>query len=169
MGVALLASRVAGWLLVSWTPRQYLIAHYGRAFEKVATILVVSNGGVPARYDAFGPGGFVRHRPLQRLICVSSSKSVNYQPDAPFFSPAICYWICLTDLAIEHKMKKALILLTVALTLMGCDGMSRSQKGALTGAALGSGIGLVAGGSAGQVIGAGLIGGAAGYIVGSIP
>ena len=72
-------------------------------------------------------------------------------------------------MATEYKMKSALILLTVAFTLMGCDGMSRSQKGALTGAALGSGIGLVAGGSAGQVIGAGLIGGAAGYIVGSIP
>lgn len=66
-------------------------------------------------------------------------------------------------------MKNALIMLTVALTLIGCDGMSRSQSGGPTGAALGSGIGLVAGGSAGQVIGAGLIGGAAGYMVGSIP
>lgn len=66
-------------------------------------------------------------------------------------------------------MKKTLTLLAVAIVLTGCDGMSRSQKGAVTGAALGSGIGLVAGGSAGQVIGAGLIGGAAGYIVGSMP
>lgn len=66
-------------------------------------------------------------------------------------------------------MKKTLTLLAVAIVLAGCDGMSRSQKGAVTGAALGSGIGLVAGGSAGQVIGAGLIGGAAGYIVGSMP
>jgi hypothetical protein len=40
-------------------------------------------------------------------------------------------------------------------------------KGALTGAALGSGIGMVAGGSFGQVVGAGLIGGAVGYLGGS--
>lgn len=66
-------------------------------------------------------------------------------------------------------MKKTLTLLAVAIILAGCDGMSQSQKGAVTGAALGGGIGLVAGGSAGQVIGAGLIGGAAGYIVGSMP
>ena len=45
--------------------------------------------------------------------------------------------------------------------------MSTSQKGALTGAALGSGIGMVAGGWFGQVVGAGLIGGAVGYIGGS--
>ena len=38
----------------------------------------------------------------------------------------------------------------------------------MTGAALGTGIGLVAGGSFGQVVGAGLIGGAAGYIGGRI-
>ncbi|WP_421996639.1 hypothetical protein [Reyranella sp.] len=49
----------------------------------------------------------------------------------------------------------------------GCENMSTSQKGAVTGAALGSGIGMVAGGSFGQVVGAGLIGGAAGYITGS--
>ena len=49
----------------------------------------------------------------------------------------------------------------------GCENMSTSQKGTLTGAALGSGIGMVAGGSFGQVVGAGLIGGAVGYIGGS--
>ncbi|MEA2809852.1 MAG: osmotically inducible lipoprotein OsmB, partial [Rhodospirillaceae bacterium] len=49
----------------------------------------------------------------------------------------------------------------------GCENMSPGQKGAVTGAALGSGIGLVAGGSFGTVVGAGLIGGAAGYIVGN--
>jgi len=43
----------------------------------------------------------------------------------------------------------------------------RAPKGALTGAALGTGIAAVAGGSFGAVVGAGLIGGAAGYITGS--
>lgn len=37
----------------------------------------------------------------------------------------------------------------------------------MTGGALGTGIGMVAGGSFGQLVGAGLIGGAAGAIVGS--
>ncbi len=37
------------------------------------------------------------------------------------------------------------------------------QKGAVTGAALGTGIGMVTGGSFGTVVGAGLIGGAAGW------
>jgi hypothetical protein len=45
--------------------------------------------------------------------------------------------------------------------------MTTGQKGALTGAALGTGICMVAGGSFGEVVGAGLIGGAAGYITGS--
>lgn len=55
----------------------------------------------------------------------------------------------------------------VAGIVTGCENMTTSQKGALTGAALGLGIGMVAGGSFGQVVGAGLIGGAAGYITGS--
>jgi hypothetical protein len=59
-----------------------------------------------------------------------------------------------------------LLILTV-LPLAACENMSPGQKGAVTGAALGSGIGMVAGGSFGQVVGAGLIGGAAGYITGS--
>ena len=62
---------------------------------------------------------------------------------------------------------RILALLLAAGLLGGCENMSVPQKGALTGAALGSGIGMVAGGSFGQVVGAGLIGGAAGYIVGS--
>jgi len=45
--------------------------------------------------------------------------------------------------------------------------MTTGQKGALTGAALGTGIGAVAGASFPVVVGAGLIGGAAGYITGS--
>jgi hypothetical protein len=62
---------------------------------------------------------------------------------------------------------KILSLLVVAGFLGGCENMTTGQKGALTGAALGSGIGMVAGGSFGQVVGAGLIGGAVGYIGGS--
>ena len=42
-----------------------------------------------------------------------------------------------------------------------------SPKGALTGAALGTGIGIVSGGSFGQVVGEGLIGGAVGDLGGS--
>ena len=62
---------------------------------------------------------------------------------------------------------KILALVIVAGFLGGCENMTTGQKGGLTGAALGSGIGMVAGGSFGQVVGAGLIGGAAGYITGS--
>ena len=62
---------------------------------------------------------------------------------------------------------KILSLLVVAGFLGGCENMTTGQKGALTGGALGTGIGMVAGGSFGEVVGAGLIGGAAGYITGS--
>jgi hypothetical protein len=62
---------------------------------------------------------------------------------------------------------KILALLVAVGLLGGCENMTTGQKGALTGAALGTGIGAVAGGSFGTVVGAGLIGGAAGYIVGS--
>lgn len=62
---------------------------------------------------------------------------------------------------------KILVLLAAVGVLGGCENMTTGQKGALTGAALGSGIGMVAGGSFGTVVGAGLIGGAAGYITGS--
>ena len=64
-------------------------------------------------------------------------------------------------------MRKLALLLAIAGVAAGCENMTTSQKGAVTGAALGSGIGMVAGGSFGQVVGAGLIGGAAGYITGS--
>jgi hypothetical protein len=64
--------------------------------------------------------------------------------------------------------KKAIVLMLAAASLVGgCDNMSTSQKGALTGAALGTGIGLATGGSFGTVVGAGLIGGAVGYLGGS--
>ena len=62
---------------------------------------------------------------------------------------------------------KILSLLIVAGFLGGCENMTMGQKGAVTGAALGTGIAAVAGGSFGAVVGAGLIGGAAGYITGS--
>jgi hypothetical protein len=64
--------------------------------------------------------------------------------------------------------KKAIVLVLAAASLVGgCDNMSTAQKGAVGGAALGSGIGLVTGGSFGTVVGAGLIGGAVGYLGGT--
>ena len=45
--------------------------------------------------------------------------------------------------------------------------LTTPQKGALSGAAIGTGIGLVTGGSFGTVVGAGLIGGAVGYLGGA--
>ena len=68
-------------------------------------------------------------------------------------------------------MRTLVLLLTIGFLVGGCekiDNLSTSQKGALTGAALGTGIGMVAGGTFGQVVGAGLIGGAAGYIAGNV-
>ncbi len=62
---------------------------------------------------------------------------------------------------------KMLALLVVAGFLGGCQNMSPGGKGADTGAALGTGIDLVAGGSFGTVVVAGLIGGAAGYLAGT--
>ena len=59
------------------------------------------------------------------------------------------------------------LLLAIASLAGGCENMTTPQTGAVTGAALGSGIGMVAGGSFGQVVGAGLIGGAVGYLGGS--
>ena len=61
----------------------------------------------------------------------------------------------------------ALLMVLAAGLLGGCENMSPGQKGAVTGAALGTGIGLVSGGSFGTVVGAGLIGGAAGYLTGT--
>lgn len=68
----------------------------------------------------------------------------------------------------ENLLRKLALILAVTGVVTGCENMTTSQKGTLTGAALGSGIGMVAGGSFGQVVGAGLIGGAAGYITGSV-
>ena len=64
------------------------------------------------------------------------------------------------------KLKIVLIITAVGF-LGGCENMSSGQKGAVAGGALGTGIGMVAGGSFGQVVGAGLIGGAVGYVGGS--
>lgn len=64
-------------------------------------------------------------------------------------------------------MRKLAVLVALTGIVTGCENMTTGQKGAVTGAALGSGIGMVAGGNFGQVVGAGLIGGAAGYITGS--
>jgi hypothetical protein len=64
-------------------------------------------------------------------------------------------------------IKLKLVLIGAAVLLGGCENMSSGQKGAVAGGALGTGIGMVAGGSFGQVVGAGLIGGAVGYVGGS--
>ena len=64
--------------------------------------------------------------------------------------------------------KKAMMLALAAASLLGgCENMSPGQKGAATGAALGTGIGMVTGSSFGTVVGAGLIGGAVGYLGGT--
>jgi hypothetical protein len=67
-------------------------------------------------------------------------------------------------------MLKSTIVTMVAIgaIVAGCDRpMSSGEKGAAIGTAAGTGIGLVTGGSFGQVVGAGLIGGAVGYLGGS--
>ena len=60
--------------------------------------------------------------------------------------------------------------LALLAVLAGCQGteMTREQKSTAVGAAAGTGIALVAGGSFGQVVGAGLVGGAAGYLGGQM-
>ena len=67
----------------------------------------------------------------------------------------------------KRTARTLILLAAVAGLAGGCENMTTPQKGAVTGAALGSGIGMVAGGSFGQVVGAGLIGGAVGYLGGS--
>jgi hypothetical protein len=59
--------------------------------------------------------------------------------------------------------------IAMAVCLVGaCDRpLTTGEKGAVVGAAAGTGIGLVTGGSFGAVVGAGLIGGAVGYLGGS--
>ena len=71
------------------------------------------------------------------------------------------------DIRGDDMIKKALVMVAMAGILVGCENMSPGQKGAVTGAALGSGIGMVSGGSFGTVVGAGLIGGAVGYLGGT--
>ena len=64
--------------------------------------------------------------------------------------------------------RKSVMGLGLLALLAGCQGtgMSGEQKSTAVGAAAGTGIALVAGGSFGQVVGAGLVGGAAGYLGG---
>jgi hypothetical protein len=61
-----------------------------------------------------------------------------------------------------------MILILAAMGLCaGCDNLSTPQKTAIGGAALGTGIAAVAGAPFGAVVGAGLIGGAVGYLGGT--
>jgi hypothetical protein len=64
---------------------------------------------------------------------------------------------------------KRMIAIAMMVCLVGaCDRpWTTPEKGAALGAAAGTGIGLVAGGSFGAVVGAGLIGGAVGYLGGT--
>ena len=65
-------------------------------------------------------------------------------------------------------MTRVLALMTAASLLGACDRpLTTPEKGAVVGAAAGTGIGLVTGGSFGTVVGAGLIGGAVGYLGGA--
>ena len=59
------------------------------------------------------------------------------------------------------------IALVLAGSLPACEGMTTGQKGGAAGAALGSGISMVAGGGVATTVGAGLIVGATGYLGGS--
>jgi len=62
-----------------------------------------------------------------------------------------------------------LIAVVTAAGLLGAcnQPLTSGQKGALGGAAIGTGIGLATGGSFGAVVGGGLIGGGAGYLLGT--
>ena len=63
---------------------------------------------------------------------------------------------------------RVLAIVAVAGLLGACDRpMTTPEKGATIGAVAGTGIGLVTGGSFGAVVGAGLIGGAVGYLGGA--
>ena len=60
------------------------------------------------------------------------------------------------------------VIAVIACLAAACDQpLSTGQKGALGGAAIGTGIGLATGGSFGQVVGGGLIGGGIGYLGGT--
>jgi hypothetical protein len=65
------------------------------------------------------------------------------------------------------RMKTMVSVFAATGLLGGCENMSTAQKGAMGGAALGTGIGMVTGGSFGTVVGAGLIGGGVGYLSGT--
>jgi hypothetical protein len=63
---------------------------------------------------------------------------------------------------------KILAVALAACLLGACDRpLTTPEKGAAVGAVAGTGIGLVTGGSFGTVVGAGLIGGAVGYLGGA--
>ena len=67
-------------------------------------------------------------------------------------------------------MKTKILTLVVAagfLSLFNTSNLSDWQTGAIVGPAAGTGIGLATGGSFGAVVGAGLIGGAVGYLGGT--
>jgi hypothetical protein len=64
--------------------------------------------------------------------------------------------------------KRLIAIAVVGCALAACDRpLTTPEKGAVVGAAAGTGIGLVTGGSFGAVVGAGLIGGAVGYLGGT--
>jgi hypothetical protein len=64
--------------------------------------------------------------------------------------------------------RKSVIGLGLLTLVAACQGteMSGEQRATAVGAAAGTGIALIAGGSFGEVVGAGLVGGAAGYLGG---
>ena len=64
--------------------------------------------------------------------------------------------------------RQSVMVLGLLALLAGCQAteMSGEQKATAVGAAAGTGIALIAGGSFGEVVGAGLVGGAAGYLGG---
>ena len=63
---------------------------------------------------------------------------------------------------------RVLAIVAAAALLGACDRpWTNPEKGAAIGAAAGTGIGLVTGGPFGAVVGAGLIGGAVGYLGGT--
>jgi hypothetical protein len=68
----------------------------------------------------------------------------------------------------EIRMRKAMIVAAMALTLAGCQTTAREDRilgGALIGGAAGATIGGIAGRSAGSAVAGGLIGAAAGAII----
>jgi hypothetical protein len=68
----------------------------------------------------------------------------------------------------EMVCKRVVAIVLAAGLLGACEQpLTTPQKGALSGAAIGTGIGLATGGSFGQVVGGGLIGGGIGYLGGS--